>query len=98
MSAEVDSIEVGTLSVLAEYGHSALHSGATRPVALTNALPNGSPGPQPAFRRCQRVVVPDCGHLPHLETPDQFNRTVSSSSPGSEGRRLSSRTNPTGST
>ncbi len=25
----------------AEYGHSALHSGAARPVALTNALPNG---------------------------------------------------------
>jgi pimeloyl-ACP methyl ester carboxylesterase len=22
--------------------------------------------------RCERVVVPECGHIPHLETPDQF--------------------------
>ncbi|HUA71213.1 MAG TPA: hypothetical protein VMA96_09035 [Solirubrobacteraceae bacterium] len=22
--------------------------------------------------RAQRVVVPECGHIPHLEHPDQF--------------------------
>jgi pimeloyl-ACP methyl ester carboxylesterase len=22
--------------------------------------------------RCTRVVVPDCGHIPHLEQPGQF--------------------------
>jgi pimeloyl-ACP methyl ester carboxylesterase len=24
--------------------------------------------------RAERVVIPDCGHIPHLEFPDQFLR------------------------
>jgi pimeloyl-ACP methyl ester carboxylesterase len=24
------------------------------------------------FRRATRVVIPDCGHIPHLEHPSQF--------------------------
>ncbi len=34
--------------------------------------------------RCERVVVPECGHIPHLETPDQFLAQFLPSSPAEE--------------